>query len=54
MIVGKDKMFWFLEREDPSLDGIVERTFLIARILNRAGQMELFKFRSGLVRNLGS
>lgn len=53
MIIGKDRMFWFLEREDPSLDGIVEKTFLIAQILSRAGQIELFKFRSELVRSLG-
>lgn len=45
MIIGKDRMFWVIEREDPSLDGIVEKTFLIAQILNRAGQMTLFKFR---------
>lgn len=53
MIIGKDRMFWFIEGEDPSLDGIVEKTSLIVQILNRAGQMELCKFRSGLVRRLG-
>lgn len=51
MIIGKDRMFWFIEGEEPSLDGIVEKTSLIVQTLNRAGHMELF--RSGLVRRLG-